>query len=222
MTRTEWRDDFTRIVKDRSVAYRRNRDGSWSMLMPFENVHGNGGLPTTVGDLLRFSHNLDTGELGGPRFVEEMQRQGVLNSGTTIAYASGLFVGEYKGIREVQHSGSTAAYRGFLTRFPDQGLAVAVMCNASNGNPGGLAHQVADLYLGDAIREPEVPDPPAAIEISPERRGRSYLHKGGGGRGADDEVSVGRGPAAHSPLPGCLSGRREYGHLPPGRLGRSS
>lgn len=155
MSRTEWRDDFTRIVKDRAIAYRRDSEGGWSMLMPFENVHGNGGLLTTVGDLLRFTHNLETGDLGGPRFLEQMHRQGVLNSGTTIPYASGLFVGEYKGVREVQHSGATAAYRGFLTRFPDQGIAVAVMCNASNGNAGGLARRVADLYLGDAITEEE-------------------------------------------------------------------
>jgi CubicO group peptidase (beta-lactamase class C family) len=169
MSKTEWRDDFTRIVKNRAIAYRRDGGGRWSMLMPFENVHGNGGLLTTVGDLLRFTHNLETGDLGGPLFIEEMHRQGVLNSGTTIPYASGLFVGEYKGVREVQHSGATAAYRGFLTRFPDQGIAVAVMCNASNGNAGGLARRVADLYLGDAITEEETPDPPAAIEMSPER-----------------------------------------------------
>jgi CubicO group peptidase (beta-lactamase class C family) len=124
MTRTEWRDDFTRIVENRAIAYRHNQDDSWSMLMPFENVHGNGGLLTTVGDPLRFTHNLDTGELGGPLFLEEMHRQGVLNSGRTITYASGLFIGEYKGVREIQHSGGTAAYQGFLTRFPDQGIAV--------------------------------------------------------------------------------------------------
>lgn len=169
MTRTQWRDDFQRVVKDRSIAYRRTPDGSWSMLMPFENVHGNGGLLTTVGDLLRFTHNLDTGEVGGPRFIEEMHRQGILNSGRTISYASGLFVGEYKGVREVQHSGATAAYQGYLTRFPDQGIAVAVMCNTSNGSSGRLAHGVADLFLGDAITEPEAPEPPAAIAVPPEQ-----------------------------------------------------
>ncbi len=169
MTKTQWRDDFTRIVKNRAIAYQNHRDGSWFMLMPFENVHGNGGLLTTVGDLLRFTHNLDTGELGGPRFLQEMHRQGILNSGDTISYASGLFVGEYKGVREVQHSGATAAYRGYLTRFPDQGIAVAVMCNASNGNVGGFAHQVADLFLGDAITEPEAPTPPQTIDVPAQR-----------------------------------------------------
>jgi len=156
MTRTEWRDDFTRIVKGRSVAYRATRDG-WAMLMPFEDVHGNGGLLTTVGDLLRFTHNLETGELGGPRFLEEMHRQGVLNSGQVIHYASGIQVGTYRGIREVQHSGSTAGYRGHLSRFPDHGLAVAVICNASTANAGGLLHQVANLYLGDVLAEQAPP-----------------------------------------------------------------
>jgi hypothetical protein len=97
-----------------------------------------------------------------------MHRQGVLNSGKTIAYASGLQVGEYKGVREVQHSGATAAYRGYLTRFPDQGIAVAVMCNASNGNAGALAHRVADLYLGDAITEPQAPSPPPTSAVAPD------------------------------------------------------
>lgn len=169
MPHTQWRDDFTRVVKDRSIAYAPPRSGSWSMLMPFESVYGNGGLLTTVEDLLKFTQNLQTGALGGPRFVEEMHRQGILNSGEVISYASGLQIGTYKGVRQVQHSGSTAGYRGHLARFPDQQLAVAVMCNASNGNAGGFLHQVADLYLGPAL-EDVAPRPPAgATRVSPDR-----------------------------------------------------
>ncbi len=169
MTRTEWRDDFTRVVKDRAVAYVPREGGGWSMLMPFENVHGNGGLLTTVGDLLRWTRNLETGEVGGPAFVEAMHRRGVLNSGRTVAYASGLFIGEYRGVREVRHSGGTAGYRGFLTRFPDQGIAVAVMCNAGSGNAGRLAHQVADLYLGDRASDGEPSLDVPVVELAPER-----------------------------------------------------
>lgn len=169
MTRTEWRDDFNRVVKDRAVAYRPVPGGAWSMLMPFEDVHGNGGLLTTVEDMLKFTQNLETGALGGPRYLEEMHRQGVLNSGQVITYASGLVVNEYKGVRQVQHSGSTAGYRGHLARFPDQGVAVAVMCNAASGNAGALLYQVADLYLGSALKD-EAPTPPAgATRVAAER-----------------------------------------------------
>ena len=168
MTKTQWRDDFTEIVEERSIGYRRGDDGEWHMLMPFENVHGNGGLLTTVGDLLRFTRNLDTGEVGGPEFIRLMHDQGTLDSGRQISYAGGLFVGEYKGVREVQHSGGTAAYRGFLTRFPDHGLAVSVMCNVGEANPGGLARSVAELYLGDAIEE-EASEDPAGADVDPAR-----------------------------------------------------
>ena len=168
MTKTQWRDDFTEIVEERSIGYRRGDDGEWHMLMPFENVHGNGGLLTTVGDLLRFTRNLDTGEVGGPEFIRLMHEQGMLDSGRQISYAGGLFVGEYRGVREVQHSGGTAAYRGFLTRFPDHALAVSVMCNVGEANPGGLARAVADLYLGDAVRE-EASEDPAGADVDPAR-----------------------------------------------------
>lgn len=160
MTRTQWRDDFNRVVKDRAIAYRSVVGGGWAMLMPFEDVHGNGGLLTTVEDLLRFTQNLETGALGGPHFLEEMHRQGVLTSGQVIAYASGLQVGTYKGVPQVQHSGSTAGYRGHLARFPDQKVAVAVMCNTASGNATGLLYQVADLYLAGHIRD-EAPSLPA-------------------------------------------------------------
>jgi len=153
MTRTQWRDDFTEIVDGRSVGYRRGEDGEWHMLMPFENVHGNGGLLTTVADLLRFTRNLDTGEVGGPEFVRLMHEEGTLDSGWKTGYAGGLRVGEYKGVREVSHGGSTAAYRSFLTRYPDHGVAVSLMCNVAEADSRGLVHQVAELYLADAMTE---------------------------------------------------------------------
>ncbi|MYE35448.1 MAG: beta-lactamase family protein [Gemmatimonadales bacterium] len=36
MTKTQWRDDFTEIVEERSIGYRRGDDDEWHMLMPFE------------------------------------------------------------------------------------------------------------------------------------------------------------------------------------------
>ncbi len=64
MTSTQWRDDFTRVVPGRAEAYVWS-ENAWHLQMPFENVHGNGGLLTTVGDLLTWNHALDSGALGG-------------------------------------------------------------------------------------------------------------------------------------------------------------
>ena len=153
LTHTSWRDDYTRIVKGRAVAYR-ERDTEFSTDMPFENVYGNGGLLTTVGDLLKWNEHFDAAPAGDPWSTIEQQQAGRFADGRTHGYALGLFVGKYKGVREVYHSGSTAGYNAFLTRFPDQHLSVAVLCNATSGQATQYAHAVADLYLRSPERPP--------------------------------------------------------------------
>ena len=150
MTHTQWRDDWTRIVKGRSVAYA-TRGNGFAIDNPIENVYGNGGLLTTVGDLLIWNENLNAGaRLGGKAYVDEMHRQGVLNSGLQIAYASGIQVGTYAGTKSVSHTGATSGFRAFLARYPEQQLSVAVLCNVGAVNPGGVGEQVASVFLTPA------------------------------------------------------------------------
>ncbi|MBW3656297.1 MAG: beta-lactamase family protein [Gemmatimonadetes bacterium] len=163
MTRTEWRDDFTRVVKHRAVAYQR-RDSAYHQQMPFENVHGNGGLLTTVGDLLAWNQALATDRFPGLR--AEMERQGVLEGGRRIEYALGLRVAPYRGLPEVSHSGATAGYRAYLTRFPAQGLSVALLCNRADANPVALAQQTAAVFVGRHMRDPAA-EP--AVALAPEQ-----------------------------------------------------
>jgi CubicO group peptidase (beta-lactamase class C family) len=146
MTRTSWRDDYTRVVKGRAIAYAEQRDG-FHADMPFENVHGNGGLLTTVGDLLRWTRNFSTPAVGDAAFVREQQEPGRFTDGRPHGYALGLQVGTYRGVREVGHSGSTAGYRAHLATYPAQGVAVAVLCNVSSGAATQSARAVAEVYL---------------------------------------------------------------------------
>jgi CubicO group peptidase (beta-lactamase class C family) len=171
MTHTSWRDDFRRVVKNRAIAYADGRDGTFRMDMPFENVHGNGGLLTTVGDLLRWSENFVTPKVGDAAFVREQQQLGTFNDGRPQAYAMGLIVGQYKGLREVSHSGTTAGYNAYLARYPDQRVSVAVLCNVSTGAATQYAHAVADRYLGDAIKPSASTPPPSP---TPQAAGQSF------------------------------------------------
>jgi CubicO group peptidase (beta-lactamase class C family) len=161
MSHTSWRDDYTRIVKNRAIAYAEH--GEFHTDMPFENVYGNGGLLTTVGDLMKWNERFDASASGDAPMITEQQEPGRFNDGRRHGYALGLFVGRYKGLREVYHSGSTAGYSAFLTRFPDQRLSVAVLCNASGAPATQYAHSVAELYLGDRLQ------PAAATASAPTR-----------------------------------------------------
>ena len=153
MTRTSWRDDYARIVKDRAVAYDEEA-GGFRMDMPFENAHGNGGMLTTVGDLLKWAANFTSPKIGDLTFVREQTQPGRFTDGRTHGYAMGLQIGTYKGVREISHGGATAGYRTQLNLYPDQGVSVAVLCNAGNAMPAAYARVIADLYLGDNGKAP--------------------------------------------------------------------
>ena len=154
MTNTQWRDDFTRIVKNRATAYDGNPQRGFRTDMPFTNVHGNGGLLTTVGDLLKWNAFLDNPSVlpGGASLVATLQTPMILTSGKPITYALGLGVSSQDGIREVTHSGSTAGYRTWLARYPDQKLSVAVLCNAGGANPTNFGNVATNPLLARPVR----------------------------------------------------------------------
>jgi CubicO group peptidase (beta-lactamase class C family) len=160
---TQWRDDYRRIVPGRSTAYDRT-EGGWEINRPIEYVHGNGGILTTVRDLTLWNQALTDGRLGGDEFLRLMHLQGRLDDGSEIVYAGGLRVEEFAGVRAITHTGSTSGYRAFLGRYPEQGLSVAMLCNASDVATGGTGRRIARAYLGPAAREIE----PPAFDIASE------------------------------------------------------
>ncbi len=147
MTRTSWRDDFERIVPGRAQAYERRGPG-WALAMPFENVIGPGGMLTTVGDWLRWNDALDRKTLGS-WLVDSLESRATLTSGRTITYAMGVVVNDWRGVREVAHSGSTGGYSTYLMRVPARGISVAVLCNAAGSNATAFARQMAEALIPD-------------------------------------------------------------------------
>jgi CubicO group peptidase (beta-lactamase class C family) len=160
MSATQWRDDFRRIVPNRAIAYAL-RDSEWRQNMPFEDIYGNGGLLTTVGDLLKWNSNLASGKLHRSVF-EMMQKPSTLNNGQTVHYGFGLFLLKFDTLDEVSHSGATAGYRAWLGRIPAKGLSIAVLCNAGSANPTDYGYKMARLYLG--LPDPDPPAPPKDVK----------------------------------------------------------
>lgn len=147
MKNSSWRDDYQRIVPGRAQAYSRQGIGPWRLNMPFMNVYGNGGMLTTVGDWMIWNAMLDSHSLGAP-LVTALETRGVLNDGRKIAYALGLTVDTYKGLKDVSHGGATAGYQTFLARYPDNKVSVGVMCNGTSPSAGGIAASITDEIFG--------------------------------------------------------------------------
>jgi CubicO group peptidase (beta-lactamase class C family) len=168
LTHTQWREDFTRVVKGRAVAYNADPSG-YHQSMPFDNVLGAGGLLTTVGDLLKWNDALDAGVLGS--FVTtELQRESTLLDGRAIPYARGLYVGNHHGVREIWHTGETAGYEAFLARYPDLRLSIALLCNSGEeADVGSLGDKLADLFLPAPANPPSADPAPAGMTMNAEQ-----------------------------------------------------
>jgi CubicO group peptidase (beta-lactamase class C family) len=146
MTHTSWRDDATRLVRNRALSYS-STNGAWHSERAIESIYGNCCLLTTVGDLLKWNAAFDSTRLSGAGLREQQETRGVLNNGREISYAAGLFITQFRGQPVVMHDGATAGYRAFLARFPRQRLSVAMMCNAAEVDAADLGYAVASLYL---------------------------------------------------------------------------
>jgi CubicO group peptidase (beta-lactamase class C family) len=151
MTSTHFHDDHQRVVKNRAYSYSPIRGGYRLSALNYANV-GATSLFTTVEDLAKWALNFEDGRVGGKSVVEQMYQQGVLNDGEKIGYAFGLGIGEYRGLKRISHSGGDAGYRSYIVRFPDQRFIVAVLSNLATFNPGRLAEQAADIYLGKEFK----------------------------------------------------------------------
>ncbi len=146
MANTQWRDNFREIVPNRAIAYRK-QNGNYEQLMPFEDIHGHGGLLTTTGDLLKWNSLLETHSIGGDQVYNWRVQKGKLTNTKEISYAAGLFVDKFYGLDEIGHSGATAGYRAWLAYYPQLKLSIVALSNDGSFNPTGVGHQIAELFL---------------------------------------------------------------------------
>ncbi len=168
MTSTHFHDDHQMVVPDRAYSYVANRQGGYrKAVLSYANA-GATSLFTTVEDLARWSNNLDHGRVGGESVIQRVRTRAVLNNGDTVGYAFGLGIGSYRGLPTVSHTGGDAGFRSVLTKFPEQEFAVAILSNHGAFNPGGMAQQVANIYLADEIADAQAAQAAAEPEESSE------------------------------------------------------
>lgn len=167
MTHTRFYDDRTLVLLGRVPGYS-PRDGGgfrvdWST--NFAKV-GDGGLMSSVDDLVLWDRNFYNNKLGKGTLLRELQTPGVLNNGKPIHYALGLNINDYRGLPVVEHGGALFGYRTELLRFPKQKFSVICLCNLATADPGAKAHQIAGIYLAREFTQPPESTPAGATDPS--------------------------------------------------------
>lgn len=148
MQDTHFHDDHTHLVPRRADGYS-PLGSSFRIAMTQLDMVGDGGVYSTVRDLLHWHNNFADNQLGKGRqaLIELMETPARLSNGESTGYGFGLAIDDFMGTREVSHGGSFVGFRTALQRYPEADLGVAVLCNRADASPTTLAREVAALFL---------------------------------------------------------------------------
>ncbi len=159
MVNTFFHDDRSEIIKNRATGYFPRKGSGFSVLITNFDRVGDGGLYTSVEDLLLWNQNFYNNKLaGGADLINNLFTTGTLNNGEKTDYAFALMTSDYKGLKMISHGGSFNGFRAEMLRFPEQKFSVICLCNLGSINATGLATKVADIFLEKQLKQPAKDD----------------------------------------------------------------
>jgi len=166
MTSSHFHDDNTHVVEGRANGYSQYGDGNWVVSNTDLEMCGDGGVFTSVSDMLKWDANFYEPKVGGQAMLDALHGHGFLNDGTELDYALGLGVSEYRGLRQVSHGGAFVGFRADTVRFPDQKVSVITFANLAEIDPSSLAFKVADIVLAEEFASAARAQPTSTTKAS--------------------------------------------------------
>jgi CubicO group peptidase (beta-lactamase class C family) len=156
MKNTHFHDDHKEVTQNRAIGYSPKKHGGFQIDMTNFDMVGDKGIYTTVEDLCLWDANFYNNILGGygQDLIEEATTPGKLSTGKTIAYAFGLDINSYRGLKVVEHGGACNGYRSQMVIFPEQRLSIICLSNRGDCKSDRLAKQIADIYLAGQFTAP--------------------------------------------------------------------
>lgn len=173
MTATRFHDDSSEVIKNRATGYSSRQGGGFALEITRSDHVGDGGLLTTIDDLLLWDRNFSDNKLsGGGDLMRQFLARGALNNGEAIDYAFGMDAETYQGLKLFGHGGAFNGFSSDMIRFPEQRFSVICLCNLSGIEASRLTRAVADIYLADEFKrsaagESRTPAPePKVVPVS--------------------------------------------------------
>jgi CubicO group peptidase (beta-lactamase class C family) len=168
-------DEPGELFTNRADSYTLSSRGGFRQVYDNSTVQGAGGVYTTVGDLAKWLLNLRTARVGGEAVCQQMLTRGILNNGDTLDYAYGLILSEYRGLRRIWHTGSSAGYRNIFSYYPDLELGFLVKSNRTDFGGSSIVDELDAYLLTPHYTEPApvrgpraAADDPKPLALGPE------------------------------------------------------
>jgi CubicO group peptidase (beta-lactamase class C family) len=123
-----------------------------------DDAYGDGGVQTTLDDLVRWNAGMDAGKLVSKKTQAEAFESGVLNDGKKTGYGFGWFIGGKKGDRWVNHEGSYGGFTTYYCKELENEISVIVLANFAEAEADELADSISDSLEGDEEEEDDDED----------------------------------------------------------------
>lgn len=157
-------EDPRRIIKNRATGYR-YLPGEPIANVPYAELialYAAGGIYSTTEDLLLWDQALYTDKLLTAASREAMFTP-VHEMIPGKRYASGLWVSEKFGRREIAHGGNLAGFITYIARFPSDRVTVIVLSNNGRGSSGKISNVLSAIVFGAPY---EIPRPRKEIQVA--------------------------------------------------------
>ncbi len=147
MTSTQFRSDYAAIIPNKARPYR--YWGAWKEDPSITDIHGDGGLFTTLADQLKWEQliQLNDGSHLSQRLINQSQ------SPLENSYGFGLMFDRYKGLDHRYHNGSTGAYNATFLRFPAHHMSIVIITNNQSVPTNYVAWQIALQLLEEKVED---------------------------------------------------------------------
>jgi len=154
MTRTLFREDSRAVLPAFAYGYMARGDGI-ARADTEECAVGDGGIATSLSDLGPWFGFLHDGRGLGADIRDALLQRGVLDDGTALSYARGIYHVDIAGRPAFGHAGGATGYRSQLLFVPGEDLGVAVLTNCSANDPVALSARALEHALDADAVEPD-------------------------------------------------------------------
>jgi CubicO group peptidase (beta-lactamase class C family) len=135
---------------------------NWDM----SKAGGAGALYSTVRDLYRWNEAVFNGKVLKDStlkaaFTPVKTASDDPSQPKSTGYGYGWGIDSLRGALEIGHGGGLNGFLSYLLRLPQQNFTVTVLANSApplrHGDPGSLAHEIVEFYLGETLPPRESP-----------------------------------------------------------------
>jgi len=156
------------LIANKAHGYER-RGGAWHTSNSMLDVVGDGGMYSSVEDMLLWMKNFERPTVGA-QALKLMRTESILDNGQGTGYGMGLGPVQWRGLRTIGHAGGLAGYRAMFRAFSSEKTSIVLLCNSGEEDASKLVAQVAEVFLSARMATPSdlPPTSPAPLPTSGE------------------------------------------------------